>query len=205
MMYDSKVTTDKGPRANVSPVVYPRTHTASLHDSKTGNPIHTTRIKDSHECDELGMIEASIIGLIEASRSIVHDASPTHDRRSSNTAHRNSERRDGKNIKSDSPKHQNLRRVFERQCNQIQSDLSKFAHFIRQSKTQEEQTLRDELSTESELETYLSHLRSELGMLNNRSLITPSPLLSIDDDIADILSVRDRLLSQIEDYDYSIN
>jgi hypothetical protein len=56
--------------------------------------------------------------------------------------------------------------------------------------------LECELDIEKRLEEELEKLRTKIG---GDSIITPSPLLTLDDDISDILRVRDKLLSHIND------
>jgi hypothetical protein len=168
----------------------------------TSDGIVETRLNRTRECrshhhDELGILESGIISLLESTRSlIIVEKSQPYSRiplRHGNSA----VDVDSKQSNQESPKRSNLKRVFEKQCQDIESELYQLVQFVREENSKLSAELLREHERESELESELETLRLELGGQFANTIITPSPL--VDEDIAEIFHLRDKLLSQITD------
>lgn len=97
-----------------------------------------------------------------------------------------------------------LSRIFQKQFQVMMGSLERCRGFIVGDFAQLEQHLSDELTIESELESKLDSLTASLGGLSCYSpdMTTPSPPplgSPTVHEISEILSLRDKLLSQLEE------
>jgi hypothetical protein len=100
--------------------------------------------------------------------------------------------------------HSPLVDIFHKQFQVLSGSLKRCRGFIVGDLVQLEQQLCQELSVEHELETRFRHLESSLGNPSHLSLGTftpsPPPIASPTvDEISQILTLRDKLLSQLDD------
>jgi len=98
--------------------------------------------------------------------------------------------------------HSPLVDIFRKQFQVLSGSIERCRGFIVGDLVQLEQQLCQELFVEHELETRFRHLESSLGNPSHLGTFTPSPppiASPTVDEISQILTLRDKLLSQLDD------